>query len=124
MPDGITTVALGTGVTETTFTGAAMAGSGYTEICDSSPPERNISDVFTYAGRGVRVPLNACSPPLRVHAGDLTIHEMFRAGLTFGTCRANPERLLLRCNQRLRTAVIAIVPGNVSTQTIARFVNT
>jgi len=117
------TLKLGSGVTDTTFTDEVVPGSGYAEICNSAAARTTGYYAFIYAGHTIRVPVNACSPSIKVHAGALTIKEKLRPNSTFDTCKASPAGRLLQCNQHTRTAIVAIVRGNVSTQTIAKFLN-
>jgi hypothetical protein len=120
---GYVTEALGSGVTEVTFTDEVVKGNGYVEICNSAP---GVTGYYTYVydGQTISIPAGACSPSLKVHAGALTIKERPLAGSTFKACQAGPAGRLLQCYQSTQTAIVAIVPGNVSTETIVRFVNT
>jgi hypothetical protein len=121
---GYVTDTLGSGVTEVTFTDEVVRGTGYAEICNSAASGVTGYYSFIYDGTTINVPVGACSSALKVHAGALTIKEKQKAGSTFSTCKASPSGRLLQCYQSTRTAIVAIVPGNVSTETIVRFVNT
>jgi Nidogen-like len=125
VPHGTVTVNLGSGVTETTFTDTVVRGTGYVEICNSAAAGTTGHYTFTYDGQAINVPVGACSPSVKVHAGALTIQEKPKANSTFSTCKVSPNgSRLLQCNQSTRTAVVAIVPGDLSTETIAKFLNT
>jgi hypothetical protein len=119
---GYVTDTLGSGVTEVTFTDEVVKGAGYTEICNSATNGTGHYS-FTYDGLIIKVPVNACSPALKVHAGALTIRERRSTNPALSTCQTRPAGRLLQCYPITRTAVVAIVPGNDSTETIVKFVN-
>ena len=124
VPHGSVTVSLGSGITETTFTDAVVTGTGYAEICNSAAAGTTGNYGFIYDGQTITVPVGACSSSVKVHAGALTIQEKPKAHSTLGACKASPAGRFLPCYQNTRTEVVAIVPGNVSTETIAKFLNT
>lgn len=121
---GTVTETLGSGVTEVTFTDQVVTGHGYVEICSSAVAGVTGNYSFIYDGITIKVPVGFCSSALKVHAGALTIKQGFKASAPFSTCQTRPAGRLLQCYQNTRTAVVAIVPGNVSTETTAKFVNT
>jgi hypothetical protein len=119
---GYVTDTLGSGVTEVTFTDEVVKGTGYTEICNSATGATGHYS-FTYDGLIIKVPVNACSSALKVHAGALTIRERRSANPALSSCQTRPVGRLLQCYPSTRTAIVAIVPGNDSTETIVKFVN-
>lgn len=124
VPQGTITLDLGSGVTETTFTDEVVRGTGYLEICNTARAGVTGNFGYAYDGQNITVPAGACSAAVQVHAGALTIQQGVKSGSTFSTCKVTPGGRLLQCYPSTRTSVVTIVPGDLTTQTIAKFVNT
>jgi hypothetical protein len=123
VPQGAITLDLGTGVTEATFTDAVVRGTGYMEICNTARAGATGNFSYAYDGQTITVPAGACSPAAQVHGGALTIQQGAKTGSTFSTCKVIPGGRQLQCYPSTRTSVISIIPGDLTTQTIAEFVN-
>lgn len=111
------------GVTEVTFTNTTERKTiGYLEVCKAGAVD-SLFD-FNIDGYGaVTVPAGACSPPLMVAAGQVTITETTQ-GFTLSTCDALPAGRQGTCDLARLTSTVTVVPGDPSTQTIATLTNT
>jgi hypothetical protein len=115
------------GVTEVTYTDNAPFG--FLEICkqpyESPGPTGNATFTVTPGNTGpIVVPVGACSPALQVPVGNLTIQENPQPGATLQACSATPpSQQVSPCNLTTRSLTVNVVPGAISTQTIATFVN-
>jgi len=133
---GTVTVVIGSGVNEVTYTD--QAPTGYLEICKqvtSFPPLGNFT--FTVStdppigplGSGphviagpIVVPAGGCSPAIEVPAGRVSIWETTAAfGMT--SCATIPAGRQGTCNLKGRTSIVTVVPGGISTQTVAIITN-
>jgi hypothetical protein len=99
--------------------------TGYIEICKQAQGTGLDHDVFTFSvqGKTVRVPVGACSPSLKVTSGNVTVTEVSRAGSTLVAVATIPVNRLISDNLPARTAVVKVVPGGVSRETIVTFTN-
>ena len=120
LPGKQVTVKLGSGVTETTFTNVRHIG--WLEICKEGDTRGNfsftISPSLASAGH-CTVPAGACTPAIEVPSGTITITEVAVSGVTMLSCRTIPANRQVECDPRARTSTVQIVPGDISTQTIA-----
>lgn len=99
---------------------APAPGFGYLEICkraDHSQGRVGGRFTFRFAGRSVRVPVGACSGPVRVPAGRLAVREIREPGIWMEECRTSPVQRLVRCDPRARTTVVRIAEGGVRRET-------
>jgi hypothetical protein len=119
---GTVNIMIGTGVTEVTFTDKR---TGFLEICKRGHVGGNFTFNVIPGNLGpFVVPAQACSPAIEVAAGSVVIHEMPTLGtvMTPG-CATVPAGNQLGCNTGAQTSTVTVVPGNVSTMTIAFITN-
>jgi hypothetical protein len=118
LPGGGVTVAIGSGVTEATFTDNR---TGFLEICKNGDVTGNFSFVVNPGNLGpFAVPAGACSPAIEVAAGSVTIHEL-TTGTNIVACSTVPTGQQGLCNTPpgSENSVVTVVPGDISTMTIA-----
>jgi hypothetical protein len=118
---GSVTVTIGSGVTEVTFTDKR---TGFVEICKAG----RVTGTFTFTvnpgGLGpFIVPAGACSPAIEVAAGSVIIHETPVTGAVMASCAAIPAANQLACDIAAQTSTVNVVPGDVSTMTVAFVIN-
>jgi hypothetical protein len=116
-------VAIGTGVTEVTYTNQSeeAAKAGWLEICKQTPSTGTVIPAtfqFTVNGNPVSVPSNACTSAIQVPAGQTQVIETPADGYGMTACSAISAAYLLSCTPSSQTAVVQINPGNISTETI------
>ncbi len=105
--------------------------SGYIEICKEiagnvvgliSP-----GTIFNFTVDGVPgtilVPAGGCSPPIKVEAGNVTVTETAVANVAVVGITATPPDRLVNRNFGLQQAVVAVVEGDVTRQTVVTFTN-
>ena len=114
---------LSPGVTEVTFVNTTRP-HGYLEICK----EGGYGDVFEFLlsdpdATKVQVMGDSCSPAIFLPVGPLTVTEAEQAGYSFLGCEGFPLDRLTSCQVPARTAVIEIVEGEISTQSILTLKN-
>jgi len=124
---GSVTFSGGSGVTELTFTDEAR--NGYLAICKQPPAGAaaatpSVSSFTVTPGNlaPIAVAAGACSPAIAVPAGQLVIRES-TPGEALAECAATPASQQVGCDPTAGTSTVAIVPGDVSTQTVASFTN-
>ena len=118
---GSVDVTIGTGVTEVTFTDTR---TGFLEICKRGDVRGTFQFVVNPGGLGpFTVPAGACSPAIEVAAGTVTIHELPRPGTSMVGCSTRPASRQGPCNPSARISTVTVVPGDLSTQTIAFITN-
>jgi hypothetical protein len=120
---GSVSVTMGSGVTEVTFTDENR--TGFLEICKQGKVTGSFSFMVSPGGLGpFVVPAGACSPAIAVVAGPVVITEQPTAGtaMTAG-CSTIPPGQQGPCNPGAHTSTVTIVPGDVSTMTIAFVTN-
>jgi hypothetical protein len=113
---GTTSVIIGSGVTEVTYTDYKTAG--YLEICKTGAAAGsfmvNPGNLGPFA-----VPVGACSPAIQVTAGPVTITEMPNAsGTSMNSCTTIPSGRLVSCPSGSQTATVTVVPGDIPSETI------
>ena len=111
--------------------------SGYVEICKMScltNPVHGYFD-FTATNSGVSIgplsiPVGACSGPIPIPNGTVTIHEAQQLGIEVTNITAydydylgNQIKALLSFNLPFQTGNVDVVSGDVSTETVAGFTN-
>jgi hypothetical protein len=116
---GSVNVSIGSGVTEVTFTDKK---TGYLEICKKG----DVAGSFTVNPGGLGpfvVPPGACSPAIEVEAGTVAIQELPTAGAGMTGCDAIPANQQVACDPKAQTSTVTVVPGDISTMTIAVITN-
>jgi len=104
-------------------------GTGSLEICKVLAPGDPIAPgtIFTFTVSGlatpVSVPAGACSSPVDVAAGAVTVTETARANTAVTNIVSNPANRRVSFNLALRQVVLAIPEGDVNDQTIVTFTN-
>ena len=108
-----------------TDTPTSTPGLGFLEICKESDQTAPLTGNFTFtvAGQTYTIPAGACSPPIQLPAGQATIVEEERTGTELAGIRTVPVERLVSSDLTTRTAVVTIVAGDVSTETIVFFRN-
>ncbi len=119
---GSVNVAIGSGVTEVTFTDNR---TGFLEICKKGDVTGNFSFTVNPGGLGpFVVPAGACSPAIAVAAGPVTIHELqTNNSANIIACSTLPAGQQGPCPPGAQTSTVNVVPGDVSTMTIAIITN-
>jgi hypothetical protein len=121
-------VTIGSGVTEVTYTDSTT--TGYLEICKQGDVNATGNFTFTVSPGNLApfsVPLGACSPAIQVTAGPVVITEAPTTPATTimvacstipatGSCLTNPPT-------NPQTATVTVVPGDVSSETVAVITN-
>ncbi|MEQ1753718.1 MAG: S8/S53 family peptidase [Micropepsaceae bacterium] len=121
LTNGTVTVAMGPGVTEVTYTNESTIG--YLEICKIGQGLKGDA-IFEVLGRKITVPVGACSPAIAMTAGEVKLVEV-DDGHTSMTkdCYTYPSGRQVDCYPDSRTSIVTIVPGDISTMTIAFITN-
>lgn len=106
---------------------SGYAQAGFIEICKDDSPAGSVSGTssFTIAGQAgiVSVPVGACSPAIQLPNGFATIAELPQTGTTLLGVATFPNDRLISFDVTIRSAVVLIVPGDISTQTVLTFIN-
>jgi hypothetical protein len=116
---GSVNATIGSGVTEVTFTNKK---TGYLEICKKG----DVAGSFTVNPGGLGpfdVAAGACSPAIEVESGTVVIQELPTAGASMTMCESIPANQQVGCNLEAQTATVTVVPGDISTMTIAVITN-
>lgn len=104
---------------------SSYAQAGLIEICKDAGPVGSLSGVSTFAIAGqpgtVAVPLGACSPAIQLPDGFATIAELPEPGASLLGVSAFPSDRLISFDASTVSAVVLIVPGDISTQTVITF---
>lgn len=101
-------------------------GRGFIEICkDTQPVTRGTFFSFSIPGRDglVSVPSGACSPPIAVPSGTLTITESARDRYELCGVSTEPSGRFVDANLPARKGTVTVPTGDISTQTIVFFRN-
>ena len=106
---------------------SGYAQAGLIEICkDASPPgSLNGVSTFTIAGQPgtVSVPVGACAPAIQLPNGFATITELSQPGTTLIGASTFPGDRLISFDATTASAVVLIVAGDISTETVITFTN-
>ncbi|HEV2759422.1 MAG TPA: hypothetical protein VGV86_07635, partial [Acidimicrobiales bacterium] len=103
---------------------AQGGATGFVEICKEADGPFVTGDFdFEVDGRTLTVPVGACSGPLELPAGRATIAEVAVEGVSVTDVRTSPTDRLISRTVDTRTAVVTVVAGDVSTQTVVTFLN-
>lgn len=107
------------------FAGCAQAG--LIEICKDDSPAGSLSGLatFTIAGQPgtVAVPVGACSPAIQLPNGFATITELPQPGTTLIGVSTFPGDRPISFDATTESAVVLIVAGDISTETVITFTN-
>ena len=139
-PAGYQFVACGTGSSSSTknvtvpsgglgvgkfYVAKTSSPQGYLEICKQQSGSGLAHQVFSFKvqGKTVDVPVGACSPALKVTAGNVSITEVARAGAKLVSVSTIPSNRLVSVSLSTRTAVVKVPAGDISKQTVATFTN-
>ena len=118
---GSVNVMIGSGVTEVTFTDNR---TGFIEICKKGDVTGTFNFTVSPGGLGpFAVPAGACSPAIAVAAGPVMIHELPSPSGGMVACSTLPASQQGPCNTTSQTSTVTVVPGDVSTMTIAFITN-
>jgi hypothetical protein len=110
---------------------------GYVEICKMSCLTNPVSGYFTFEATNsgfdsgpLSIPVNACSGPIQIPNGTVTIHEAQQLGILVSNITAydydyqgNQISALLSFNLPFQTGNVNVVSGDVSTETVVGFTN-
>jgi len=124
---GTVTIKIGPGVTEVTYTDHSLKG-GYLEICKlglaaAAPMTGNFAFTIPGVPGTIIVPVGACSPPIEVPAGPVTITETPVPGIQLASCTAFPASNGPCQVTGPWTVKVNVVVGPISSQTIATITN-
>jgi len=116
---GSVKVTVGRGLTEVTFTDKR---TGFVEICKSDKVTGTFKFIVNPGGLGpFAVPAGACSPAIEVAAGPVMIQELLSGGAVIvGSTTIPSDR---QGPWTAQTSMVTVVPGDVSTTTIATITN-
>jgi len=102
-------------------------GTGVVEICKALAPGDPIAVgtlfSFTIGATTVQVPAGACSAPMELAAGNVTVTEAVRANTAVTSIVTSPTDRRVSFNLGTRSAVITVVEGDVNNQTVVTFTN-
>ncbi|MCU1265016.1 MAG: conserved repeat domain [Acidobacteria bacterium] len=119
---GSVSVVIGIGVTEVTFTDEKR--TGFLEICKTGKVTGSFTFNVNPGGLGpFVVPAGACSPAIEVAAGPVVITELPSPGVAMIGCNTIPTNEQGPCNLGAQTSTVTVVPGDISTMTIAFVAN-
>jgi hypothetical protein len=105
---------------------------GVLEVCKYAAQGTSVSGVFQFtvsgsvyssASNALSVPVGACSGPVLVHAGAVTVTELPTAGSQLVEVQTNPLDSLASVNVPGGSAVVTVLAGDVSTETVVSFTN-
>jgi PEP-CTERM motif len=106
---------------------SGYAQAGLLEICKDARPVGALSGVSTFAIAGqpgtVPVPVGACSPAIQLPDGFATITELPQPGASLLDVSTFPSDRLVSFDATTASAVVLLVPGDISTQTVITFTN-
>lgn len=103
------------------------AQAGIIEICKDASPPGSLSGLSNFAIAGqtgtVAVLVGACSPAIQLPDGFATVTELSEPGTTLTGVFVFPNDRLISFDPATDSAVVLIVPGDISTQTVLTFTN-
>jgi hypothetical protein len=106
---------------------SGCAQAGMIEICKDDSPAGSLSGVatFTIAGQPgtLAVPVGACSPAITLPDGFATITELPQPGTTLLNVSVFPGDRLISFDAATASAVVLIVAGDISNETVITFKN-
>jgi hypothetical protein len=114
------------GLVATPAAQATGTTTGFLEICKTASGS-GVTGSFEFTVSGVTgtvtVPVNACSQPIQVTAGQVVVTETARAGFVLADVTTTPADRLVSKDLAARKATVTVVAGGLGTQTIATFTN-
>lgn len=122
LPRATTSVIVGVGVTEVTFSN--KRNQGFIEICKSVRGSLSQTGSYTFTVNGsnpVTVPVNACSRPIAVNAGTATIQETTAGHFYISGCQTFPDAMCVI--NGVKAVTVDVAGGDISTQTVVNIVN-
>ena len=106
---------------------SGLAQAGTIEICKDDSPVGSLGGLstFTIAGQPgtVAVLVGACSPAIQLPNGFATITELAQAGTILLGVSTFPADRLISFDASTLSAVVLVVAGDISTQTVVTFTN-
>ena len=106
---------------------SGYAQAGLIEICKDDSPAGSLNGLATFDIAGqpgtVAVPVGACSSAIQLPNGFATITELAQPGTTLLGVSAFPSDRLISFDATTATAVVLIVAGDISTETVITFTN-
>ena len=106
---------------------SGYAQAGLIEICKDASPAGSLNGVSTFTISGqpgtVAVPVGACAPAIQLPNGFATITELPQPGATLIGVSTFPNDRLISFDAATASAVVLIVAGDISTQTVITFTN-
>lgn len=106
---------------------SGYAQAGLIEICKDASPVGSLNGLstFTIAGQSeaVVVPVGACSPAIQLPNGFATITELSQSGTILLGVSTFPTDRLISFDAITRSAIVLVVAGDISTQTVVMFTN-
>lgn len=111
--------------TVTTKTPPPPPQNGFLEICKQQQGSGLEGVLFTFKvqGQTVKVPVGACSPAIKVTAGNVTVTEVPTPSSQLVTASTIPSNRLVSVNFQSNSATVKVPAGGVSNETIVTFVN-
>lgn len=107
---------------------SSSAHAGFIEICKDSLPANALTGLssFSVGGQsGIFVtPVGACTLPFQLPDGLANITELPRTGTTLSSVFTFPEDRLVSFNPITSTALVQILGGDISRETVVTFTNT
>ncbi len=102
--------------------------TGVIEVCKDAAPGTTLTGSFSFDVSGApnnpyEVPAGACSGPIVVQAGAVTITETPRSGFQLVDVSANPADRVVSLDIPRGSTVINVAAGGVSAETLVHFVN-
>ena len=106
---------------------SGYAQAGLIEICKDASPAGSLSGLATFSIAGqpgtVAVPVGACSSAIQLPNGFATITELVQPGTTLIGVSTFPSDRLISFDATTESAVVLIVAGDISTETVITFTN-
>ncbi len=104
---------------------SSSAHAGFIEICKDAVPPGSLSGAFTFTIAGqsgtFETPAGACTADFQLPDGLATITELSSDDATFVGVSSFPDDRLISFDATTDSAVVLIVPGDVSTETVVTF---
>ncbi|HYM60018.1 MAG TPA: hypothetical protein VEZ11_03905 [Thermoanaerobaculia bacterium] len=102
--------------------------TGVLEVCKDAAPGTTVTGSFSFNVSGAAnnpyiVPVGACSGPILVQAGSVTVTEAPRAGFSLVDVETTPIDRLVSLNIPGGSAVVTVNAGDVTSETVVRFIN-
>ena len=106
---------------------SGYAQAGLIEICKDASPAGSLSGLATFSIAGqpgtVAAPVGACSSAIQLPNGFATITELVQPGTTLIGVSTFPSDRLISFDATTESAVVLIVAGDISTETVITFTN-